>query len=59
MNVKVLNYFNFNCLVIDHDVDDNIVFYVISKDRYDYVKLIIIMKNDHFLDVLVVVKKDM
>uniref|UniRef100_UPI001CB82696 two-component system activity regulator YycH n=1 Tax=Staphylococcus aureus TaxID=1280 RepID=UPI001CB82696 len=59
MNAKVPNHFNFNRLVIDHDADDNIVLYAISKDRHDYVKLTTITKNDHFLDALATVKKDM
>ncbi len=48
MNAKVPNHFNFNRLVIDHDADDNIVLYAISKDRHDYVKLTTTTKNDHF-----------
>lgn len=59
MNAKVPNHFNFNRLVIDHDADDNIVLYAISKDRHDYVKLTTTTKNDHFLDALAAVKKDM
>ena len=57
MNAKVPNHFNFNRLVIDHDADDNIVLYAISKDRHDYVKLTTTTKNDHFLDALATVKK--
>lgn len=59
MNAKVPNHFNFNRLVIDHDADDNIVLYAISKDRHDYVKLTTTTKNDYFLDALAAVKKDM
>ncbi|EVF27872.1 5'-nucleotidase [Staphylococcus aureus GGMC6024] len=46
MNAKVPNHFNFNRLVIDHDADDNIVLYAISKDRHDYVKLTTTTKGE-------------
>ena len=56
MNAKVPNHFNFNRLVIDHDADDNIVLYAISKDRHDYVKLTTTTKMI-ILDALATVKK--
>ncbi|KMR21908.1 two-component system activity regulator YycH, partial [Staphylococcus aureus] len=58
-NAKVPNHFNFNRLVIDHDSDDNFVLYDISKDRRDYVELTTTTKNDHYIEALGEVKKDM
>ncbi|MBO1198261.1 hypothetical protein J3T65_04220 [Staphylococcus simiae] len=58
-NAKVPNHFNFNRLVIDHNADDRIVLYAISKDRHDYVKVTTTAKFANFKDALATIKSEM